>query len=88
VSLRDRPPLKFDCDRCARHPDLDEDGWLDPDGWNVRFGDGRVVAQVCPDCQTPAEVIEATVNEAMLEHHRDPKTHGFPGLTLGWLRCE
>ena len=38
------------------------------DGWNVQFDKGRIVAHLCPDCQTSDEYLEAAINEATIDY--------------------
>ena len=58
-----RPVLK--CARCSRRF---RDGAADADRWNCQTEGGRVVAVLCPACQSDAEDIEAQVNLAMLDY--------------------
>lgn len=49
------------------------------EGWNAEFKAGRVVAIICPNCQTPEQDLEAAVNEAMLDYSsRDGLIVGTP----------
>lgn len=41
--------------------------------WNGEFRNGRLVAVLCPACQTPEEDVEARVNEATLVYGADDR---------------
>lgn len=55
------------CDRCARHIR----GKRDELRWNVTMRRGSIVGFLCPDCQTTTENLEAEVNLATTDYHRD-----------------
>ncbi len=53
------------CQRCQRRAEGDLQGW------NGTVSGGRVVAVLCPDCQTPEENAEAAIKEATLDYGTD-----------------
>lgn len=51
----------FTCTRCGSTGS-------DPDGWNGEFEAGRLVAIICPACQTAEQNAEAEINAATIEY--------------------
>jgi hypothetical protein len=76
-----RSVIGASCARCARpyHPHV-----ADAASWNMVLRDGRIVAVLCPGCQSSEEDLEAQVNAATLSYQADdqgriwnrPKTAG------------
>jgi len=61
-------PVGAACDRCPRpyHPNVADAAY-----WNMVLRDGRIVAVLCPGCQSPEEDMEAEVNQATLSYEAD-----------------
>lgn len=53
------------CSRCSRR--LRNLTTAETDGWKVILDVGMVTTILCPDCVTPAEHVEAEVNDTMTE---------------------
>lgn len=67
------------CQRCRRNLTTSA---TDLDRWNSEFRQGRIVALLCPECQTPEENAEAEINLATLDYHHDSagRVRGKPKL--------
>lgn len=57
------------CTRCGRRLRGNAEAW------NAQFEAGRIVAVICPSCQSPAENAEAEINDATL-NYRTTVEHG------------
>lgn len=55
------------CSRCIATVDV---GSPKGENWNVVYDEGRVVGNICPNCQTPEENAEAEVNAAVFDYSR------------------
>jgi hypothetical protein len=64
--MRQKPPQR--CSRCGQPMRGDGDGWIcviekaDPDGYGV------VTELLCPQCQTPIETAESSVNDVLCQY--------------------
>lgn len=56
------------CSTCGRRY---RSGAADAEMWNAVMERGRMVAVLCPNCQTPEQSIEAEVNLATLTYTTD-----------------
>lgn len=57
--------MKLTCSRCQRTG-------RDRGNWNGQFRAGRLVALICPRCQSADENAEAEINEATSEYAVNP----------------
>ncbi|GAA4668526.1 hypothetical protein [Gordonia humi] len=67
------------CTRCGRR------ARKQIEAWNVETRSGRIVAVICPTCQTPEDNAEAEINEATIEYigvTPDGRIYGRPKAVL------